>query len=469
MSDTAFSTLPLSPEFLANLDQLGYREMTPVQAATVPLVLEGRDLIAQAKTGSGKTAAFGIGMLNRLNPALFAVQGMVLCPTRELADQVAGELRRLARGIGNVKIVTLTGGIPMRPQIASLEFGAHIVVGTPGRVRDHLQRNTLDLARLRTLVLDEADRMTDMGFYDEIAGIVQLCPAHRQTLLFSATYPDDIRTATARFLTDPVEVAVETRHAAAQIDQHFFEIGFDGREDAVARLLRHYEPESAIAFCNTKARCRELVDALRARGFAAQALYGEMEQRDRDETLVLFANRSCTVLVATDVAARGIDIAGLEAVINVDVSKDPEVHVHRVGRTGRAGESGLALTLSAPNEKRFVRLIEEQQGFTADWHPLPALDDDAGHAEPAPMVTLCFAGGKKDKLRPGDLMGALAKDAGLIKEQVGKIHIFEFMSYVALDRRIADEAFARLSAGNPLGPDYGAVKGRNFKMRFVEP
>ena len=469
MTDTAFSSLQLDPRFLANLTQLGYHQMTPVQAATLPLALAGRDLIAQAKTGSGKTAAFGIGMLLGLNPTLFAVQGLVLCPTRELADQVANELRRLARGIGNVKVVTLTGGVPMRPQIATLEFGAHIVVGTPGRVRDHLQRRTLDLARQRTLVLDEADRMTDMGFYDEIAAIVRECPAYRQTLLFSATYPDDIREATAPFLKEPQEVAVETRHEAAQIEQRFYEIGFDGRDAAVARLLQHYRPGSAIAFCNTKARCREVADYLRGQGFSALALYGEMEQRDRDETLVLFANRSCSVLVATDVAARGIDIAGLEAVINVDVSKDPEVHVHRVGRTGRAGESGLALTLSAPNEKRFVRLIEEQQGITADWHPLPEPDEDAGHAEPAPMMTLCFAGGKKDKLRPGDLMGALAKDAGLTKEQVGKIHIFEFMSYVALERGIAEQAFARLSAGNPLGPDYGAVKGRNFKMRFVEP
>jgi ATP-independent RNA helicase DbpA len=340
-------------------------------------------------------------------------------------------------------------------------------VGTPGRIRDHLQRRTLDLARLRTLVLDEADRMTDMGFYDEIAAIVRECPARRQTLLFSATYPDDIRQATALFLTNPEEVAVETRHEPAQIEQRFYEIGFDGRDAAVARLLQHYRPGSAIAFCNTKARCREVADFLRAQGFSALALYGELEQRERDETLVLFANRSCSVLVATDVAARGIDIAGLEAVINVDVSKDPEVHVHRVGRTGRAGETGLALTLSAPNEKRWVRLIEDLQGIAADWHPLAELDADDAPAEPAPMVTLCFAGGKKDKLRPGDLMGALAKDAGLTKEQVGKIHILEFTSYVALERGIARTAFERLSAGNPLGPDYGSVKGRSFKMRFV--
>jgi ATP-dependent RNA helicase DbpA len=468
MSDTAFSSLPLAAPFLANLAQLGYQQMTPVQAAALPEALAGRDLIVQAKTGSGKTAAFGIGMLLKLNPTLFAVQGLVMCPTRELADQVANELRRLARGIGNVKVVVLTGGVPMRPQIASLEFGAHIVVGTPGRIRDHLQRRTLDLARLRTLVLDEADRMTDMGFYDEIAAIVRDCPAHRQTLLFSATYPDDIRAATARFLRDPLELAVDTVHAPARIEQRFYEIGFDGRVDAVAQLLRQYRPGSAIAFCNTKARCREVADALRELGFSALALYGEMEQRDRDETLVRFANRSCSVLVATDVAARGIDIAGLEAVINVDVSKDPEVHVHRVGRTGRAGAAGLALTLCAPNEKRWVRLIEEAQGFTAEWHTLDVAVDDAEPVEPAPMVTLCIAGGKKEKLRPGDLLGALTGDAGLTKDAVGKIHILEFTSYVALDRACVNQALERLNGGNPLGPDFGTIKGRNFKMRVIE-
>jgi ATP-independent RNA helicase DbpA len=473
MSDTSFASLQLPAPFLANLTQLGYHAMTPVQAATLPLALGGHDLIAQAQTGSGKTAAFGIGMLLRLNQALFAVQGMVMCPTRELADQVANELRRLARGIGNVKIVVLTGGVPMRPQMASLEFGAHIVVGTPGRIRDHLGKGTLDLARLRTLVLDEADRMTDMGFYDEIAAIVHACPSHRQTLLFSATYPDDIRQATARFLNDPQEVTLEARREETGIAQRFYEIGFElsgseGRLEAAARVLAHFRPASAIMFCNTKARCRELADYLREQGWSARALYGEMEQRDRDETLAMFANRSCPVLVATDVAARGIDVASLEAVINVDVSKDPEVHVHRIGRTGRAGESGEALTLAAPNEKKWVKLIEEYTQTSAEWHPLAELGDDVYPDEPATMLTLCIAGGKKDKLRPGDLLGALTGDAGLAKEQVGKIQIGEFLSYVALDRRVAEDAFARLSAGNPLGPEFGAVKGRNFKMRFID-
>jgi ATP-independent RNA helicase DbpA len=467
---TAFATLPLSDQFLANLDSLGYREMTAIQAQSLPAIMEGRDLIAQAKTGSGKTAAFGIGMLCSLNTAWFAVQGLVLCPTRELADQVAGELRRLARCVPNVKVVVLTGGSPMRPQIASLEFGAHIVVGTPGRVRDHLARQSLDLSTVRTLVLDEADRMTDMGFYDEIAGIVRACPKRRQTLLFSATYPDDIRQATAGFLADPVEVTVEAQHSSSQIEQRFYEIGFDGRDRAVGKLLRHYRPASAIIFCNTKVHCKDLLDELRAEGFSALALYGELEQRERDEILVLFSNRSCSILIATDVAARGLDIPSLAAVINADVSRDTEVHIHRIGRTGRGGEKGLSLTLCAPNEKKWVKLIEDYQGGApVDWHSLDELqEDEDAHAEPAPMLTLCIAGGKKEKLRAGDVLGALCGDGGLVKEQVGKITVTEFQTYVALDRRVAHDAYARLQAASTMPGDFGSFKGRNFKMRFID-
>jgi len=466
---TSFASLPLTQEFLANLTSLGYHEMTAIQAQSLPPVLEGRDLIAQAKTGSGKTAAFGIGLLQKINPAWFATQGLVLCPTRELADQVANELRRLARSVGNVKILVLTGGSPMRPQIASLEHGAHIVVGTPGRIRDHLGRQTLDLSTVQVLVLDEADRMTDMGFYDEIAGIVSACPKRRQTLLFSATYPDDIRQATEAFLADPVEITVEAQHASGQIEQRFYEIGFDQRDEAVARLLKHYRPASAIIFCNTKVHCRELADLLRSQGFSALALYGELEQRERDEILVLFSNRSCSILIATDVAARGLDIQNLEAVINADVSKDTEVHTHRIGRTGRAGEKGLSLTLCAPNEKKWVKLIEEYQNAPAEWHDLKELDNDEyAQGDPAPMMTLCISGGKKDKLRPGDVLGGLTGDGGLTKEQVGKINVTEFQTYVALDRRYAYDAFQRLNDASGLGPEFGSFKGRNFKMRFIE-
>ena len=444
---------------LANLTQLGYHTMTPIQAKSLPVILNRQDLIAQAKTGSGKTAAFGIGVLHRLNPTWFAIQALVICPTRELADQVANELRRLARCADNTKILTLCGGAPMRPQIASLEHGAHIVVGTPGRLRDHLGRGSIDLSTVQTLVLDEADRMIDMGFYEEISGIVSACPSHRQTLLFSATYPDDIRKSSTPFLRDPTEITVEAQHDDTRIEQRFYEVGYEQRNAAVAQLLNHYRPVSTLAFCNTKIHCRELADELRAQGFSALALYGELEQRERDEILVLFANGSCSVLVATDVAARGLDIQTLEAVINVDISKDTEVHIHRVGRTGRGAARGLALSLCAPNEKKWVKLIEDYQHGPVSWFALNTLVPAQGAALQAPMVTLCIMGGKKDKLRPGDLLGALTGEVGLTKEYVGKINVFEFFTYVALDRTVADKAYARLSAGN--------IKGRSFKMRFI--
>jgi len=445
---------------LSNLDSLGYHEMTPIQAQSLPIILERRDLIAQAKTGSGKTAAFGIGILHKLNPTYFAIQALVLCPTRELADQVAKELRRLARFADNIKVLTLCGGTPMGPQIGSLEHGAHIVVGTPGRIRDHLGRNTIDLSKLQTLVLDEADRMTDMGFEEEISGIVSACPARRQTLLFSATYPDDIRKASARYLNRPEEVKVESQHDAGRIEQRFYEVTPEQRNTAVAQLLEHFRPTSTLAFCNTKIHCRELAEELRQRGFSALALYGELEQRERDEILVLFANQSCSVLVATDVAARGLDIQSLDAVINVDVTKDTEVHIHRIGRTGRGHSKGLALSLCTPNEMRWVKLIEDYQKRLVDWFELSSLKPAEGGPLRAPMKTLCIMGGKKDKLRPGDLLGALTGEVGLTKEQVGKISVGEFSTYVALDRRIADQAFAKLSKGN--------IKGKSFKMRFVD-
>ena len=459
MKTTSFSSLPLAPALLSNLDSLGYHEMTTIQQQSLPVILERHDLIAQAKTGSGKTAAFGIGILHKLNPTYFAIQALVLCPTRELADQVAKELRRLARFADNVKILTLCGGTPMGPQIGSLEHGAHIVVGTPGRIRDHIGRGSINLSTVQTLVLDEADRMVDMGFYEEISGIVSACPARRQTLLFSATYPDDIRKASAEFLRHPVEVKVEAQHDGGRIEQRFYEVSYEGRNAAVAQLLNHYKPVSTIAFCNTKIHCRELAAELSAQGFSALALYGELEQRERDEILVRFANQSCSVLVATDVAARGLDIQTLGAVINVDVSKDTEVHIHRIGRTGRGQDRGLALSLCAPNEKKWVKLIEEYQQGPVAWFDLDTLEPADGEPLTAPMLTLCIMGGKKDKLRPGDLLGALTGDVGLTKEQVGKISVFEFVTYVALDRRIAKHAYSRLSTGN--------IKGKNFKMRFI--
>ena len=453
-----FARLPLSPAALANLQALGYERMTPIQAASLPLSLAGRDLIAQARTGSGKTAAFTLPLLANLNPRRFAVQALVLCPTRELADQVAGEVRRLARAEDNIKVLTLCGGSPVQPQLVSLSHGAHIVVGTPGRVLDHLDRASLALDALATLVLDEADRMLDMGFADEIKQVLKHCPAQRQTLMFSATYPEGVQALATRFMRQPQTVTIKETHAPEQIRQLFIEVTETQRLHAVSLLLKHHRPVSTLAFCNTKQQCRDLVAVLQAQGISALELHGDLDQRDRDQVLVRFANRSCSVLVATDVAARGLDIAQLEAVINVDISPEVEVHPHRVGRTGRAGETGLAVSLASMDEMGRVGNIEHVQGRAFEWLPLAALQaaEDAPPPLP-PMVTLQILGGRKEKIRAGDVLGALTKDLGLDGAQIGKISINEFSTYVAVAREIAPQALRGLSAGK--------VKGRSVKVR----
>ncbi|HEK1769386.1 ATP-dependent RNA helicase DbpA [Pseudomonas sp. S44] len=456
---TAFASLPLSAAMLANLDALGYASMTPIQAQSLPVILKGQDLIAQAKTGSGKTAAFGIGLLNPINPRFFGCQALVLCPTRELADQVAKELRRLARAEDNIKILTLCGGVSLGPQIASLEHGAHIIVGTPGRIQQHLDKGTLDLKGLNTLVLDEADRMLDMGFFDAIAAIIGKTPSRRQTLLFSATYPAGIEQLAADFMRKPQQVTVESQHSDNQIEQRFIEIDPQQRLEAVTRVLGHYRPQSCVAFCFTKQQCEDLVTHLTAKGIVAQALHGDLEQRDRDQVLTMFANRSSSVLVATDVAARGLDIDGLDLVINVELARDAEIHVHRVGRTGRAGEKGVAISLVAPAEGHRAQAIEDLQKRPLRWEQLDSLKSKGGEPLLPTMTTLCIAAGRKDKLRPGDILGALTGDAGLPGKQVGKIAIFDFVAFVAVERAVAKQAMQRLNSGK--------IKGRALKVRIV--
>jgi ATP-independent RNA helicase DbpA len=456
----SFNELPLSPALLSTLQQLEYHTMTPIQAASLPITLAGHDLIAQAKTGSGKTAAFALALLTRLNPRHFAVQAMVLCPTRELADQVTQEIRRLARFADNIKIISLCGGSTMRPQIASLEHGAHIVVGTPGRIMDHLQRDTLKLDALNTLVLDEADRMLDMGFYDDIAFVAKQCPLERQTLMFSATYPEGISRLARHFLHNPHEVKLLEKHESTKIRQRFYEVNNEERLQAVGLLLKHYRPVSTLAFCNTKQQCRDLVEVLHAQGFHTLTLNGDLEQRERDQVLIQFANRSCSVLVATDVAARGLDIAQLEAVINVDVTPDPEIHIHRIGRTGRADEDGWALSLCSSGEKRRVANIAQMMSIEPEWHELAALQNDNDAPLVPPMVTLQILGGRKEKIRPGDVLGALTGEAGFTREQVGKITVTDQSTYVAVARNIATLAVRKLSAGK--------VKGKTVKVRALE-
>ena len=459
MAQASFSSLPLSKAQLANLTSLGYHSMTPIQAQSLPAILQGKDVIAKAKTGSGKTAAFGLGLLNKLNPRSFGVQVLVICPTRELADQVGKEIRRLARATSNIKLVLLCGGKPFGPQVGSLEHGAHIVVGTPGRLQDHLRKSTLKLDGLTTLVLDEADRMLDMGFIDVMRDIISQTPSSRQTLLFSATYPDSIKQISRSFQKNPLMVTVESEHQTSVIEQLFYEVKRQERNNSLLAIFEHYKPESTLVFCHTKKQCDEVAVWLRQNDIEALAIHGDLDQRERDKVLVRFGNNSCSVLVATDVASRGLDIKSLQAVINYELPRDPEIYVHRIGRTGRAGEKGIALSLFTEAEQIRVKAIATYQKKPSIIDVPESLDRDASFSLQPKMITIQLDSGRKDKLRPGDILGALTGEAGLMGSQIGKIDIFDMSSYVAIERAALRQAMNYLSQGK--------VKGRSIRARKI--
>lgn len=460
MSQIAFSTLKMHPNLLKNLTSLGYKTMTPIQAQSLPDILAGKDVIAQGKTGSGKTAAFGLGLLEKLDIKNLHVQSLVLCPTRELADQVAKEIRKLARTLSNIKVLTLCGGIPFKPQANSLEYGAHIIVGTPGRIEDHLNKETLKLNHLRTLVLDEADRMLEMGFQSEIDAIIEQAPRQRQTLLLSATFPDQIKSIAKRIMTKPVMAQVASTHDNTTISQHFYKVtDNEQRMTALRLLLLQHRPESTVIFCNTKKETQEVANELVEHGFSALALNGDLEQRDRDQTLVRFANKSTSILVATDVAARGLDIDALDAVINFHIAQDPEVHVHRIGRTGRAGSKGIACSLFSDKEHYKMTVLGDYLEQSIESEALPALSVLEAPAMKPLMATLQIGGGKKQKVRPGDILGALTGENGIAGKQVGKIHISDNWAYVAVNRDIVKIALKKLTEGT--------LKGRTFRVRLM--
>jgi ATP-dependent RNA helicase DbpA len=453
----SFSNLALPAAQLSNLESLGYLEMTAIQAAALPLALSGSDLIGQAKTGSGKTAAFALPLLARLNPQLFSAQALILCPTRELASQVASEIRRLARYQPNIKVVTLCGGQSIGPQIGSLEHGAHVVVGTPGRLKDHLRKATLTLDRVNTLVLDEADRMLEMGFIDDIETIIASTPSSRQTLLFSATYPEDIQALSSRFQQAPQRVSVESLHSEEHIPQRFFVCQKKDRLTALLQLLTHFQAQSAVIFCNTKQLVRDVCEYLSNAGIHAQALHGDMEQRDRDQVLIEFKHGSCNLLVATDVAARGLDIDDLAAVVNFELPRNADVYVHRIGRTGRAGKEGMALSLFADSERYKLQGIMDYLQRELEFEAIEQVPQSTQRLPLPPFATLCIAGGRKEKVRAGDVLGALTGEAGIAGTAVGKITVTDYATYVAVAREEADKALGRLLNGK--------IKGRKFKVR----
>ena len=444
----AFKTLALPSEMLDNLELLSYHDMTAIQEKSLPVILEGHDLIAQAKTGSGKTAAFGIGLLLKIDVSKFHPSALIIAPTRELAEQVAKELRKLARFKHNIKILTLYGGTPMRHQITSLEHGAHIIVGTPGRIRDHLSKGTLNLRFIHTVVLDEADRMLDMGFSEEIDKILADTPKTRQTLLFSATFTENIKSLCHAVTNEAKEVKVDTYHDSANIEEIYYEVDKGYKFESLIKVLQHHRPSSAIVFCNMKLDVDDVAADLQDAGFSALGLHGDLEQVDRDETLLQFANKSCAILVATDVAARGLDIPDVDVVINYDLPRNDETYTHRIGRTGRAGKSGKALSLTtyAPDNTTPISIHD--------------LDVDETIMITSKMKTLCIQGGKKHKLRAGDILGALTSTKRIEGSSIGKIDLFPFYAYVAVEKQVAKKALDLLKTEN--------IKGKKFKAWVVQ-
>ena len=457
MDRPPFKTLDLGPAWLEALDQIGYERMTPIQQRALPLLLQGRDLIGHADTGTGKTAAFGLALLQRITPAGELPGALVLCPTRELAEQVAGEIRRLARALPHTNVVTLCGGRPSHRDRAALEHGVDVVVGTPGRVLAHLKRGALDLSQVTTVVLDEADRMLDMGFVEDVTAIVGYAPQERQTVMMSATMSQDVRRFTDALLRDPALVSVVEQSEAPPITQSLWEVSSIGRLEALKRLLGARDQDQAIVFCNERVTCDEVTEALRRQGHSVRAMHGGLEQRERDDVLQMFSDKSVRVLVATDVAARGIDISALDTVINYELPHDPKSYVHRIGRTGRAGELGAAHTLVEAGRHRDLALYDE--GLVAALKRDAAELDAAGAPRQAPMRTLAIRGGRKEKLRAGDIVGALTGEMRLEADVIGDITIKDRLAFVAIEREHAERAFHGLKQGK--------IKGRNFDVFWL--
>jgi len=445
----------------------GFAQPTPIQAQSIPGLLEGKDLIGQSKTGSGKTAAFALPLLQKLDLSRRELQGLVLCPTRELAAQVARELRSLGRKLPGLSVQTLAGGKDVREQARALEQGVHLAVGTPGRVIDHLQRRNLLVHRVGTVVLDEADRMLDMGFGDDVGKILKALPPTRQTVLFSATYPATIRELSAKYQREPLRVTVgDESESAPRTQELVVHVDPEKKLDALRWVLQQYPHDSALVFANLKATVAEIARDVAGAGGSVASLHGDLEQYDRDREMAKFRNGSTRVLVATDVAARGIDLEKLDLVVNFDLPTQPEIYVHRIGRTGRAGEVGLAVSLCARAEQPRLEAIEGYTGSVlVPVQRAKAAPASTGAARPAPleakMETLRLSGGRKDKLRPGDILGALTGEAGgLAGSEVGKIEVHDKFSYVAVAKSVSQRALNSLSQGR--------IKGKRLKAELVK-
>lgn len=500
-----FDETQIAEPILRAVQEMGFEEMTPIQAAAIPLVLEGRDIVGQAQTGTGKTAAFGIPLLQRVDSKNHDLQAVVLCPTRELAIQVAEEIRKLAKFMHGVKVLPIYGGQDINRQIRSLKGGVQIVIGTPGRVMDHMRRHTLKMGTVKTVTLDEADEMLNMGFREDIELILSELPQERQTLLFSATMPQPILDLAATYQKDAELVKVVKKELTVpKIEQYYYEVRQKNKPEVLSRLFDMYDPKRALVFCNTKKQVDELVSELQLRGYFAEGLHGDLKQQQRDRVMEAFRSGKTDLLVATDVAARGIDVDDVEAVFNYDVPQDDEYYVHRIGRTGRAGRVGTSHTLVVGREIYKLKDIMKYCNTKIHLRPIPSANDinsirsekqmervdeliaggelkamteliekhieetdctalemaaallklsmgdfvyaetteeglDMSEGEGREANTRLFVNvGKKDKVRPGDIVGAIAGESGMPGDLVGSIKMFDSYTFVEVPEEYVD-------------------------------
>ena len=522
---TAFTDLGLAPALLAAIDDAGYEAATAIQARTIPALLAGRDLIGQAQTGTGKTAAFALPILQTLDVGTAAVQALVLTPTRELAIQVAEAIHTYSKRMGHVRALPVYGGQPMSQQIRRLKAGVHVVVGTPGRIMDHLRRGTLRFDALRTVVLDEADEMLRMGFIDDVEWILGQMPAERQTALFSATMPPPIKKIAERHLRDPERIEVErTALTLPAIEQRYLNVTERQKLDALTRVLEVEAPEAALVFVRTKTSAADVGERLQARGYAAEAMHGDMTQAAREQTIRRLRGGQLEIVVATDVAARGLDVERITHVVNYDVPHDAESYVHRIGRTGRAGRAGTAILFVTPRETRLLRLIERFTGHKIAPMRMPSAADVAARraslfkqrlreaaaddglepyltlveelaeegmdvaeiaaaaarlaragqpleveAEPSPvpaatdggMVRLFIDAGRNAGVRPADIVGAIAGETGLPGQAIGAIDLYDRFAFVEVPAESADQVLT--------GMRHVKIRNRPVKVKLATP
>ncbi len=523
-----FTELGISREILQAVTDMGFEEASPIQAQAIPKQLSGVDIIGQAQTGTGKTAAFGIPMLEKINPANKHLQAVVLCPTRELAIQVADEIRKLAKYLHNIKVLPIYGGQDIVRQIKALKSGVQIVVGTPGRVMDHMRRKTIRLDEVHTIVLDEADEMLDMGFIDDIRRILEEMPENRQTVLFSATLPPEIRKITSEFQRDPQMVKVVKKELTVpKIQQFYYVVKPRSKVEVLSRLIDMFNPKLSLVFCNTKKEVDELTNELQGRGYFAEGLHGDLKQAQRDRVMAGFRSGITEILIATDVAARGIDVDDVEIVFNYDIPQDEEYYVHRIGRTGRAGKEGLALSLVSGREVYKIRDIQRYCKTTIKERPIPSVDDvteiktehvlnemadrmekedlsywvdlldrwlaeaDCSSLELAAaflksslgeyttveeepvyeyvntgardrgMVRLFINLGKKQKIRPGDLVGAIAGESGMPGKLIGSIDMYDKFTFVEVPEEYAASVLKAMHKAK--------IKGKTFNIEPASP